>query len=278
MGVTRTLDGAGRADARAEAVIWHDLECGGYSADLALWRELAGTRRPAGRGPVLDVGVGHRAGRARARARRAPGDRARARRRRCSRRCASAPAGLAVERSARTRATSSSGRARLALCVVPMQTIHLLGGPPGARVPLAACARAARRARCSRALLVTELRRVRLAGRETRPEPETAIARRAPLPQPPADGAARAETIVIVRRRERLDPHAGARDPDAEPVLDVIELDASTRDARSARAGPRASRARAGGRCADRRARRAANRDAACLSERPCACARSTPT
>ena len=31
---------------------WHDTECGGYSADLALWRELAG------RGPVLDVGAG----------------------------------------------------------------------------------------------------------------------------------------------------------------------------------------------------------------------------
>jgi SAM-dependent methyltransferase len=36
------------------AVIWHDVECGGYAEDLALWRELAAT---AG-GPVLDVGAG----------------------------------------------------------------------------------------------------------------------------------------------------------------------------------------------------------------------------
>jgi SAM-dependent methyltransferase len=36
------------------AVLWHDLECGGYSADLPLWRELA---RQAG-GPVLDLGAG----------------------------------------------------------------------------------------------------------------------------------------------------------------------------------------------------------------------------
>lgn len=36
------------------AVIWHDLECGGYSADLPLWRELA---RQAD-GPVLDLGAG----------------------------------------------------------------------------------------------------------------------------------------------------------------------------------------------------------------------------
>lgn len=38
----------------SEAVIWHDLECGGYEADLQLWRELA---RDA-RGAVLDVGAG----------------------------------------------------------------------------------------------------------------------------------------------------------------------------------------------------------------------------
>jgi SAM-dependent methyltransferase len=35
-------------------VVWHDVECGRYIADLALWRELAGD---AG-GPVLDVGAG----------------------------------------------------------------------------------------------------------------------------------------------------------------------------------------------------------------------------
>lgn len=33
-------------------VLWHDLECGGYTDDLPLWRELAGD------GPVLDVGCG----------------------------------------------------------------------------------------------------------------------------------------------------------------------------------------------------------------------------
>ena len=32
-------------------VIWHDVECGGYTADLPLWRELAIS-------PVLDVGAG----------------------------------------------------------------------------------------------------------------------------------------------------------------------------------------------------------------------------
>ena len=28
------------------AVIWHDLECGSYRADLPLWRELAGDAAP----------------------------------------------------------------------------------------------------------------------------------------------------------------------------------------------------------------------------------------
>jgi SAM-dependent methyltransferase len=35
-------------------VVWHDVECGAYAADLPLWRELA---REAG-GRVLDVGAG----------------------------------------------------------------------------------------------------------------------------------------------------------------------------------------------------------------------------
>lgn len=39
----------------SEAVVWHDLECGGYSEDLFLWRELADA---AAGGRVLDVGAG----------------------------------------------------------------------------------------------------------------------------------------------------------------------------------------------------------------------------
>ena len=36
------------------AVVWHDVECGSYAADLLLWRELAA--RAAG--PVLELGSG----------------------------------------------------------------------------------------------------------------------------------------------------------------------------------------------------------------------------
>ncbi len=43
-----------RATLPPAAVIWHDAECGGYVADLPLWRALAAAER----GPVLDVGAG----------------------------------------------------------------------------------------------------------------------------------------------------------------------------------------------------------------------------
>jgi SAM-dependent methyltransferase len=44
---------------RTSAVVWHDLECGSYTADLPLWRELAGAADMATRTrPVLDVGAG----------------------------------------------------------------------------------------------------------------------------------------------------------------------------------------------------------------------------
>lgn len=36
------------------AAIWHDVECGGYSADLPLWEELAAVAD----GPVLELGCG----------------------------------------------------------------------------------------------------------------------------------------------------------------------------------------------------------------------------
>jgi len=38
----------------SDAVVWHDVECGSYTADLPLWRELAGRLG----GPVLELGSG----------------------------------------------------------------------------------------------------------------------------------------------------------------------------------------------------------------------------
>jgi SAM-dependent methyltransferase len=38
----------------SSAALWHEVECGGYSADLPVWEELA----DAGAGPLLELGCG----------------------------------------------------------------------------------------------------------------------------------------------------------------------------------------------------------------------------
>lgn len=43
-----------KASPTADPVIWHDVECAAYAADLDLWRELAS----GADGPVLDLGCG----------------------------------------------------------------------------------------------------------------------------------------------------------------------------------------------------------------------------
>jgi SAM-dependent methyltransferase len=107
--------------------IWHELECGGYAEDLSFWRQLAAKTG----GPVLDVGAG--TGRVTLEL---------------------ARAGLAVmaldlddgllevlrQRAGDLEVRTVVGDARafwlgdaFALCVVPMQTIQLLGGPDGRR-------------------------------------------------------------------------------------------------------------------------------------------------
>jgi SAM-dependent methyltransferase len=53
MGVSGARSDPLRA-ADSPEVVWHDVECGSYAADLPLWRELAA--RAAG--PILDVGAG----------------------------------------------------------------------------------------------------------------------------------------------------------------------------------------------------------------------------
>ena len=110
-----------------EEVVWHDLECGGYAADLALWRELA---EQAG-GPVLEVGAGTgrvaldlaRHGHDVTALDSAPAllDALRER---------AAAEGLEVE-AVRADARDFELRRRFALCVVPMQTVQILGGADG---------------------------------------------------------------------------------------------------------------------------------------------------
>ena len=108
------------------AIVWHDVECGGYTADLALWRELAAAEA----GPVLDVGAGAGPRGARPRPRRPRGHRARPRRRRCSPSWPPAPRreGLAVRTEQADAAGFELPGPPFGLILVPMQTIQLLPG------------------------------------------------------------------------------------------------------------------------------------------------------
>ena len=120
--------------AEGDRVRWHDLECGGYAADLPLWRELAA----AASGPVLDVGAGTgrvalelaRAGHA-VTALDHDGELLAALRERA--------VGLPV-RAVTADARAFALRERFALCLAPMQIIQLLGGLAG-RAAFLACAR-----------------------------------------------------------------------------------------------------------------------------------------
>jgi SAM-dependent methyltransferase len=103
----------------ADAVVWHDLECGGYEADLAAWRELA-ARRGA---PVLDVGAG--TGRvALALARAGHAVIALERETELASELDRRSAGLPVE-VRRGDACAFSLPSPVPLCIVPMQTFHL---------------------------------------------------------------------------------------------------------------------------------------------------------
>jgi len=118
-----------------EAVVWHDVECGAYAADLPLWRELA----EAAGGPVLDVGAG--TGRvALDLARRGHGVTALDRDGVLLGELRLRAGDLPVETVLSDARELDLGK-RFALIVVPMQTVQILGGFGGRAAFLAAARR-----------------------------------------------------------------------------------------------------------------------------------------
>jgi SAM-dependent methyltransferase len=154
--------------------VWHELECGSYRADLPLWHELA-VRCD---GPVLDVGAGTgrvtlelaRAGRQMTALERDPVLLARLRERAAG--LHRRRDGLQIETVCADARDFTLARRDFALCIVPMQTLQLLG--PAGRGAFLRRARAHLRAGGSLACaLVTELEQFDVRQGSPAPAPET---------------------------------------------------------------------------------------------------------
>jgi SAM-dependent methyltransferase len=205
------------------AVIWHDLECGGYVEDLSLWRELAGD------GPVLDLGCG--TGRVALdlaehgvpvvgldiddvlleELRRRAGE-------------------LPVETVRADVRDFDLGR-RFPVVLAPMQTVQLLGGPPG-RADFLRCAKAHLEPGGIFAIAVAE-------DIQTFDEVEEAL----PLPDVREDGGTvyfsqpvsikdEGERFEIQFVREVIDPHGGRTS--GRSVIHLDQLDAGQLEAEAA--------------------------------------------
>ncbi len=196
------------------SVIWHDLECGSYAEDLKLWRALAAEHGD----PVLDIGAG--TGRVSLDlARRGHRVTALDHDSELLEALSARADGLHVQ-TAVADAREFTLEQRFALCIVPMQTIQLLGGPTG-RVAFLRCA----------AQHLVEGGVIAIAITPTLEIYEVSGGAFAPLPditeidgvvyssQPTAVRAA-SERFVLVRRREKV-----SSDGLRQTREDEIELD-----------------------------------------------------
>jgi SAM-dependent methyltransferase len=190
---------------------WHDLECGRYAADLPLWRELA---EEAG-GEVLDLGCGSG---------RVALDLARHGHAVTGVDIEPALLGALRERAGDLPVTAVQadardfdlGERRFALCVMPMQTIQILGGAEAR----ASCLRAARRhlrpGGTLAAALADALEGIE-PGRDEPPAADTAEEDGVVYRSQPVAVYASGAGVVIKRVREVLGPD-GRRDVEGNAI------------------------------------------------------------
>jgi SAM-dependent methyltransferase len=221
--------------AAQRAVVWHDLECGGYRVDLPAWLELA---ERAG-GPVLDVGAGTgRVSLALARAGHAVTavDRDQA--------LLDALAQRAEGRDVETvcadaRALDLPTR-NYALCVMPMQTIQLLGGAEGRVAFLSGAQAHVRPGGLIACAILGDVEPFDCSGRSVGPTPERVCVDGFEYVSRAIRVGQSRRTVSIERERRIVEqPGAEGLEFDLEVELDLIELDRVSvamlrRDARAA--------------------------------------------
>jgi SAM-dependent methyltransferase len=237
--------GRSRTPTPAE-VVWHDLECGGYRADLPVWRDLA---RETG-GPLLDVGAG--TGRvALALAGEGLLVTAVEREQQLLDALHDRAAGLAIDGVCGDARTLALERRDYALCVMPMQTIQLLGGSSGRSAFLRAAAANVRSGGLIACAILGELEPFDCSLSELGPTPERTIVDGL-LYESRALRVAESRTHVVIERERRIvrasSAEASARTAasDAEISrerdtieLDRVELSTIEREARAAGLTPR---------------------------------------
>jgi SAM-dependent methyltransferase len=204
-------------------VIWHDLECGSYRADLPLWRELAERHGD----PILDIGAGTG---------RVALDLADAGHRVTALDLDSDLLGALQGRAGEELVETVCADARafeltsrdFALCLVPMQTIQLLSGS-AERAALLRCALAHLRSggllACA---IVTELEPFDVADGSPGPTPETAHVDETLYTSQAESVRVLPRSVVIERSRRIISPHTHESDghPLDESAIErnVIEL------------------------------------------------------
>jgi SAM-dependent methyltransferase len=201
------------------SVIWHDLECGSYAADLPLWRSLAADYGD----PVLEIGAGTgrvalELGRSGYRVTALDNDRELLDelQRRAD--------GLEVEISVADARDFELGQ-RYGLCIVPMQTVQLLGGGSG-RLAFLDCVQRHLRPGGAVAIAFNEsLEPFELRVGEPAPLPDVCEIDDVVYSSQPTAVRMAARRFSLVRRRETV----GARGARAV-VEDVVHLDRLSAD------------------------------------------------
>jgi SAM-dependent methyltransferase len=200
--------------AMSDEVIWHDLECGSYAADLPLWQALAARTGS----PVLELGAG--TGRVTLElARRGHRVVALDREPRLLLELQSRAGQLHVN-TVLADAREFALAPRFALCVVPMQMVQLLGGASERAAMLACVTHHLRPGGVLAIALSPELEHWSVADGAAAPLPDTCEREGTVYFSQPTAVRWEPRGVVLERRRETVSPEGGRVEQ-----LDRIRLD-----------------------------------------------------